>query len=481
MIFHQPLTLRLVFTLIFFFHIELMMSAMRICLSCLLFTQTLGLSGHFWHITDLHWDPTYKLNDDPQMVCASSGNRSANNAGEYGDYVCDSPWNLINSSVFAMKNILPEPDFIVWTGDDTPHVPNEDLGEVAVLDIIRNLTDIIRLVFPNTKVYSAMGNHDIHPKNQFPSDPNQIYHQISEMWQDWLEPESMETFRKGAFYTEKLLNQTGVRMLVLNTNLYYNQNQLTQDVDDPAGQFTWMDQVLTEAEKNKEKVYIIGHIPPGFFEKKRSKSWFRPEFNKKYLELIGKHHSVINGQFFGHHHTDSFRMFYNAEGSTIGTMFLSPGVTPWKTTLPGVLDGGNNPGIRLFEYDTEMLLIKDLVTYYLNLTHANVAGGRWEKEYRLTESFRVPDASPASMHRVLERIANDRCYLQKYYEFNSVNYDLSECGSECRVDHVCAAREVDFDRYEHCLVKEGSSCVHGGLLLTLVALAVSSLVGNINQ
>uniref|UniRef100_A0A8C2X3I9 Sphingomyelin phosphodiesterase acid like 3B n=1 Tax=Cyclopterus lumpus TaxID=8103 RepID=A0A8C2X3I9_CYCLU len=368
--------------------------------------------GNFWHITDLHWDPTYNLTDNPTRVCASSGRRPAANAGAFGDYACDSPWLLINSSVYAMKDILPDPDFIVWTGDDTPHVPNTDLGEEAVLHIISNLTHIIRQVFPS------------------------------------------------GYYTEKLLNRTGFRMLALNTNLYYDQNKLNQDMDDPAGQFSWADQVLTEA------VYIIGHVPPGVFEKKRNKPWFTPKFNKIYLGLIQKHHSVILGQFFGHHHTDSFRMFYNSEGSPISTVFLSPGVTPWKTTLPGVKDGANNPGIRVLEYDTHTLLVKDVVTYYLNLTHANAAGGRWEKEYRLTESFRLPDASPASMHQLLERIANDRCYLQKYYEFNSVSYDLTECNSDCRVNHVCAAREVDFDRYEHCLEKEGAAAVHGGLLAT---------------
>lgn len=175
------------------------------------------------------------------------------------------------------------------------------------------------------------------------------------------------------------------------------------------------------------QVYIIGHVPPGVFEKKRSKPWYMPKFNKKYLELIQKHHSVILGQFFGHHHTDSFRMFYNSEGksgccntadatslfylvlrelwftgiffsfywldvpftvyftttcpdvtwpcalqkvvinedipsvctgSPLSTMFLSPGVTPWETTLPGVVGGANNPGIRVFEYDTQTLLVK---------------------------------------------------------------------------------------------------------------------------
>ncbi|XP_051812617.1 acid sphingomyelinase-like phosphodiesterase 3b isoform X2 [Acanthochromis polyacanthus] len=403
------------------------MSTVGLLLSCLFLKEALALSGNFWHITDLHWDPTYELSNNPEVVCASSGSRPAVGAGQFGDYVCDSPWHLINSSVYAMKNILPDPDFIVWTGDDTPHVPNEDLGEEAVLNIIHNLTNIIQEVFPS------------------------------------------------GFYTEKLLNQPGFRMLVLNTNLYYDQNMLTQNTADPAGQFSWADQVLTEAANNKEKVYIIGHVPPGFFEKKRSKPWFTPKFNKQYVDLIDRHHSVIAGQFFGHHHTDSFRMFYNTRGSPISTMFLSPGVTPWETTLPGVVNGANNPGIRVFEYDTQTLLVKDVVTYYLNLTHANAATGRWEKEYRLTESFRVPDASPASMHQVLERMANNHCYLQKYYEFNSVNYDMTDCDSDCRVDHVCAAREVDFDRYEDCLVKEGAASIYGGLL-PILSVAVSLIL-----
>ena len=118
-----------------------------------------------------------------------------------------------------------------------------------------------------------------------------------------------------------------------------------------------------------------------------------------------------------------------------------------------------------------------MVTYYLNLTRANAARGRWEKEYRLTESYRVADASPASMHQALERIAKDRCYLQKYYEFNSVNYDLTECNSDCRVDHVCAAREVDFDRYEHCLEKEAAAAIYGGLL-TVLSVALSLVLAN---
>lgn len=51
--------------------------------------------------------------------------------------------------------------------------------------------------FLGTKVYSALGNHDFHPKNQLPATQNHMYDQIAEMWQDWLEPESQQTLKKG--------------------------------------------------------------------------------------------------------------------------------------------------------------------------------------------------------------------------------------------------------------------------------------------
>lgn len=44
--------------------------------------------------------------------------------------------------------------------DDTPHVPNEYLGEEAVLRIVGNLTHIIKTLFPST--YSKKNKDSIY-------------------------------------------------------------------------------------------------------------------------------------------------------------------------------------------------------------------------------------------------------------------------------------------------------------------------------
>lgn len=429
-----------------------------------------AVPGKFWHITDLHWDPEYKVTSNPNSVCPSAGSQPVKNAGRWGHYLCDSPWDLINSSINAMRDILPNPDFILWTGDDTPHVPNENLGQEAVLRIVGNLTRIIQQVFPDTKVYPAIGNHDFHPKSQLPGGRHEMYDKIAQMWNLWLQNDSLSQFKTGAFYTEHLLNTTGQRIIVLNTNLYYDSNQITANDADPANQFQWLESQLALSSSLREKVYLVGHVPPGFFEKKREKPWFRENFNKRYIEIIQKYHTVIAGQFFGHHHTDSFKMFYSTTGSPIGCMFIAPGITPWKTTLPGVENGANNPGIRVFEYDRNTLEILDMVTYYMNLSYANLVAPRWEKEYRLTEAFHIPDGFVKSMQMMLDKISKDKVYLQKYYEYNSVNYDLTECDPLCRADQICAIREIDFSRNKQCLKTESSSCNLAGQLTVILCM-----------
>ncbi|KAM6108606.1 LOW QUALITY PROTEIN: acid sphingomyelinase-like phosphodiesterase 3b [Pterocles gutturalis] len=431
----------------------------------------LSAAGRFWHITDLHWDPDYDAEAGGGQVCPSAGARPVPAAGPWGSYLCDSPWRLLHAAVRAMRDRLPRPDFVLWTGDDTPHIPNEKLGEEKVLQIIQNLTSLIREAFPDTKVYAAMGNHDFHPKSQLPGKAHRMYNETAELWRPWLNDSSAALFRAGAFYSEKLHSRDKGRMVVLNTNLYYDQNRETADEED-RGQFQWLEETLTNAYGANEMVYIVGHVPPGVFEKKRGKAWFRSHFNERYLKSCRSTHQVIAGQFFGHQHTDAFRMFYSDTGSPI-SVILAPGVTP--TTLAGVDNGANNPGIRVIDYDPDTLQVLDVVTYYLNLTHANTGAEEfpaWEEEYRLTEAFQVPNGSVSSMQTVLERISKDP-RSQQYY-VNSVKYDLSPCEGACRVDQVCAIREVDFSRYNECETSSSASAVISWLLSFCLLLGLLS-------
>ncbi|XP_020632886.1 acid sphingomyelinase-like phosphodiesterase 3b [Orbicella faveolata] len=411
--------------------------------------------GSFWQVTDFHYDKTYQFPTDPDKICNSQtpDTQKPNRTGKWGNYLCDSPWRLINSSVFAMKDIEPNPDFIIWTGDDMPHVPNSELSTEEVIETVKNMTALLSTVFTNTTVYPALGNHDYHPKHLMPPKPNDIYTAVGDLWSRWLPQEAVDTFKKGGFYT--VLIKPGLRLVSLNTVYYYTNDRLTGNITDPAGQFAWLDHILTNASSINEKVFIIGHVPPGAFERAPRKKWFYPQFNKRYIAVVLKHADVITGHFLAHQHCDSFKIFYDNRGVPRSSIFLCPAVTPWKTVLPTV--GYNNPGVRLYKYDRNTTHVKDVWQYYLNLTQANLMGEPdWLLEYKATEDFNIPDVSPQSLHDLVQTFKpQGSSNFLKYYLFNSVSAGGEQCDEECKIGQLCGVTEIDFDQYDACL--RGSS------------------------
>ena len=62
---------------------------------------------------------------------------------------------------------------------------------------------------------------------------------------------------------------------------------------------------------------LFGHSPPGKFERDYSSGghhWLEHGFNRRYVRFVRAYSDVIVGQFFGHQHTDTFRMFKDDRG-----------------------------------------------------------------------------------------------------------------------------------------------------------------------
>ena len=81
-------------------------------------------------------------------------------AGKYGSYGCDAPRSLVKSAIRYMKQVLPDPDFILWTGDSSPHYKTGPGWDT----VYGNLRQIIKYLYQEfgseTKVVPALGNHD---------------------------------------------------------------------------------------------------------------------------------------------------------------------------------------------------------------------------------------------------------------------------------------------------------------------------------
>ena len=71
----------------------------------------LCFEGYFWHVTDFHYDFSYH---GTQLSCNQA--KKPTSPGRFGDFWCDSPWELVTSAINAMKYIKQDADFALWTG-----------------------------------------------------------------------------------------------------------------------------------------------------------------------------------------------------------------------------------------------------------------------------------------------------------------------------------------------------------------------------
>ena len=69
------------------------------------------------------------------------------------------------------------------------------------------------------------------------------------------------------------------------------------------------------------QVYVTGHIPPGYFELVDDVYWLYPEYSRRFVSIVNSYSDVITGQFFGHHHTDSYRMLYDENNAAVSNVY----------------------------------------------------------------------------------------------------------------------------------------------------------------
>ncbi|XP_075869159.1 cyclic GMP-AMP phosphodiesterase SMPDL3A [Nelusetta ayraudi] len=410
-------------------------------------------TARFWHITDLHLDPTYHQSPDPTKVCFSSKGVPVTQAGMFGDFLCDSPYRLIQSAFRHMANHTAPQDFVIWTGDSPPHVPPGELSTQMVIDVLTNMTQTIRQHFPNLTVFPALGNHDYWPQDQMPTSTNAIYQAAARLWKPWLQREALGTLSRGGYYSQRV--KPGLRLVSLNTILYYSPDKATRNLTDPAEQFQWLQDTLEESAKNKEKVYIIAHVPVGYLPFARDVTAIREQHNQRLVAICRKYSHVIAGHFYGHTHRDSVMVLLDEQGKPVNSLFVSPAVTPIKSVLEPY---SNNPAYRMYLYDTSDFSVLDIWQYYLNLTEANrEQRSDWRLEYTMSKAFGLADLRPASLLQLGRSFQKPSSgSFARYFSHFMVGYDRSiVCKDDCKVDQVCAVLYLDQPSYSKCIAAGG--------------------------
>ena len=369
-------------------------------------------------ITDIHYDERYIENgtiycDTPLCCHEKISNYSRIKSGKFGgERNCDTNLNTLKS--FVEQAYRLEPDFIIWTGDNTEHDAwNSTQDEVyRATETIKNNIDA---VFGNAiPVYPVIGNHEVYPNDLWESGNEKIFGRLADIYKDYFfEDQAYESFSKYGYYTEKHPN-TNLRIVALNC-LYcdsVNYHHLSTNHTEAKKEFIWLENVLREAEKNNEFVYILDHFPiNGDFQ--------LVECSKRLRAIFDRFDYIIRGYFSGHNHLDDVAPVkrYFEPRPIININYIAPSLT-------ANLGDGIFPSFRQYYIDSDTKQIIDYDQYRFNLTDANLKGNvNWYLSYTASELFNVSDLT--ELEKVFS-INVEGEYIKKRYCDNVDEKKLSD-------------------------------------------------------
>ncbi|XP_045519119.1 acid sphingomyelinase-like phosphodiesterase 3a [Pieris brassicae] len=427
--------------------------------------------GYFWHITDLHYDP---FHNSPEFHrgCKHRGNNDHNHRnGRHRDHTCDSSWLLIQSAVSFMAERHPDTlEFVLWTGDILSS-SMEHLSDEIRMEAVRNVTDLLSRTFSSQFVFPALGHNDPPPSRR-----------LIDMWMQWLPSDALTTFETGGYYTIEQ-SYSKLRIVVLNSVLWAGGAATTDGPHRGRAQWEWLERVLSKARRKNEMVYLVAHAGPGVEERHNAGSSsaagggeLTPTANSNLVRIIKAFSDVIAGQFYGHRHSDTFRLMYN-EGRPVSWALLAPSVTPRGA------GSTSNPGLRLYKFDTNNGKVLDYTQFYLDVT--NKRGElHWAVEYNLTQYYNLREITAVSLDALSKKIRNynDRTYLHKYLMALHVRHapDISNCDTACVHVHYCAITHAEFLDFRACVRNPASALASRAphlscaILLYAIVLLISS-------
>lgn len=312
-------------------------------------------------------------------------------ATTFGNYLCDPPETLLNSSLNYIKKThqAKQFEFSVFTGDIVDHdVAHCDANTTRFAEV--RSYSIMKHFLGQIPVYPTLGNHDTFPYGQLA--PAQFtgngtnstdYHWndelMAQLWTNngWL-PDTQQLQIKTHYSGFSVETLRGLKVISLNSNCYYQKNlwayiNLEQNPD-IFGQWDFLISELVESEARGQRVWIVAHIP--------SADPDALPIQSKIFALIVERFSpyTIANIFYGHTHRDQFKVLKNGT-EPVNMAWVSQSITPL---------GSSNPSWRYYEVEDQSFNIMNAYNYYTPLNATWTNGGNepdWLFEYSARDAY----------------------------------------------------------------------------------------------
>jgi hypothetical protein len=379
----------------------------------------------FLSVSDVHFNPFA----DPSLVAkleaadvaqwdAILASSTMTSFSAYGSDVNDP---LLRSALAEMRKQLPAPAFVLISGDFLAHSFEQTYQQYAtdksqsaytafVAKTIAYVASAFRKTYPGVRIYPTLGNNDSDCGDYAVAPNGAFLANFRDAWRPIVESRSFtRRFPTGGYYHADVPGLGNVRIIALNTNFFstkYKNPCGTPGPDPGLRQLEWLEAELLLARAEHKRVWLLFHIPPGMdvFDtvtyggacpNVTPQTFWKPEYQQKYLQIAAAHRATILGSFAGHTHQDEFRI---AAGRFI---HITPSISPIF---------GNNPAFEIVEVERN-----GHVTDYTAWNLPNVAVP-WTREYAFDEAYAKPAYDTATLTQLAAMIGSDTTTRTLYFD-----------------------------------------------------------------
>jgi len=393
----------------------------------------------------------------------------------------DTPFSLLRSSLEAMKTRLPDARFMTVSGDLIAHAftcryatlfPGAAPGdyEAFVVKTMAFIMDEIRASFPGMPVYVALGNNDSGCGDYQLTAGSGFLAQAGKVIAEGLPHSQKEDavrefgkeFGQGGYYSVTMAEpMRDTRLIVVNDLFLSPRYSTCAGNPDPAPateQMKWLENELKQARASGQRVWLMGHIPPGI-DPYSTISKFKnvcggeqPVMflsSDKMADLMVDYADVMRLGIFGHTHMDEMRLLEpdGAERQPADGKMTAVKVVPSISPVDG-----NNPSFTAARVNPSTATLED----YDVIAASNQTGiaAAWTREYDYAQTYHESQFSPSAEKELIDEFKADPVAKKAVSEAYLRDYFVGNMGRELSLfwpQYVCALDHRTAKGYAACV------------------------------
>jgi sphingomyelin phosphodiesterase acid-like 3 len=442
-------------------------------------------------ISDIHFDPFHDPGKARQLVrepvsqwasiLASAASPDQTQAFAGLQKACDAkgidtPYPLLESSLEAMRERAPGASFITVTGDLIVHAfscryttlmpgSTPDNYHEFVEKTIEFVVSQLRATFPGAPVYVALGNNDTDCGDYRLDAGGSFLAKTATILASGVPASARQQFLQefpagGYFSLTMAAPMRNTRLIVLN-DLFLSPRYSTCNGaadDEPANaEMGWLESQLAQARQLGERVWVMGHIPPGvntYATVSKFKNVCAGEDAEMFLNsgkldaLLIEYADVVRLGLFAHTHMDEMRLIAPEVSTARASLEHSVALKLVPSISP--VDG-NNPSFTIGRFDPSTAVLRDYeVMVASNQTGIDTA---WSEEYDYARSYHQPEFSPAAVTHLMEKFSSDpqaHTELSQEYIRHYFKGDLAGVLTPFWPQYVCSLESDSARGYASC-------------------------------